>query len=76
MNSVDEILSSLEPDGQGGMDLIKIEEELLKLLRESSLSFVKSTQSLVNIAIEIKTCDSFLEEMGQTLTGFQDDLFR
>jgi hypothetical protein len=70
---------SLETDGQGGMDLkeydSRIEEELLKLLRESSISIVKSTQTLVNIAIEIKTCDSIPEEMGETLTGFQDDLF-
>jgi hypothetical protein len=75
---IDDILARLESDGKR-MDLREydstIEQELLKLLRESQISYIKSTPTLVHIATEIKACDSILEDMGQTLTGFQDDLF-
>lgn len=41
----------------------------------SQIAYVKSTEHFLDIAGEIRECDTILEDMGQTLTAFQNDLF-
>jgi len=85
IKDVDDRINRLEKDDmlnsafKKGIDLreydIQIECELDALMKNTQLAYVKHTDTLVEIARDIKSCDSILEDMGHTLTGFQNDLF-